>query len=106
MHCSYFATRGLLPTLQHIVMDAETSSVSEMPLHAKGGLVILRHSKIRDALSDLASRALFPSAVRDEPRINSSRTAEVKIAQDPKLVKTLRTNRTNKDRGDILIQGC
>jgi hypothetical protein len=44
--------------------------------------------------------------VRDEANINSSRTAEVKITLDPKLVKTLRTNRTDEDHGNILIRGC
>jgi hypothetical protein len=72
----------------------------------KGGLVISRHNKIQDALSDLASQALFPSAVRNEPRINSSHPAEVKNATEPiPGVKTLLSNRTNKDYGGILIQG-
>jgi hypothetical protein len=39
----------------------------------KGGNVISRHNEIRDELSDLASKALIPSAVRDEPRIYPSR---------------------------------
>jgi hypothetical protein len=73
----------------------------------KGGLVISRYNEIQDALSDLAFRALFPSAVHDKPRINSSRPAEVKHATEPiPGVKTLRSNRTNEDRGNILIQGC
>ncbi len=41
-----------------------------------GGLVISRHNEIRDELSDLASKAFTPSAVRDEPKIHLSRPAE------------------------------
>jgi hypothetical protein len=40
----------------------------------KGGLVISRHNEIRDELSDVASKAIVPSAVRDEPLIHNSRT--------------------------------
>jgi hypothetical protein len=36
----------------------------------KGGLVIMRHNKIKDELCDLLTKALVPSAVRDEPRIH------------------------------------
>jgi hypothetical protein len=39
-----------------------------------GGLVILRHNKIRDKLSALASKALSPSVVCDEPTIHNSCT--------------------------------
>jgi hypothetical protein len=35
----------------------------------KGGLVISRHNEIRDELSDLASKAFIPWAVREEPKI-------------------------------------
>ena len=41
----------------------------------KGGLVHLRHNEIRDELAYLASQALSPSAVRDEPLINPGRAA-------------------------------
>ena len=50
----------------------------------KGGLVICRHNEIRDELSDLASKALIPSALRNEPRIHPSRPAtEEKESSDP-----------------------
>jgi hypothetical protein len=35
----------------------------------RGGNVILRHNEIRDELADLASKAIVPSAVRNEPLI-------------------------------------
>jgi hypothetical protein len=38
----------------------------------RGSLVVSRHNEIRDELSDLASKAFFPSAVRDEPIIHTS----------------------------------
>lgn len=40
--------------------------------------MISHHSEIRDELSDLASKALVPSAVRDEPRIHTSHAAKRK----------------------------
>jgi hypothetical protein len=42
----------------------------------RGGLVFSQHNEIRDELSDLASKAFFPSVVRYEPRICTSRAAE------------------------------
>jgi hypothetical protein len=41
----------------------------------RDGLVISRHNEIRDELSDPASNAFFPSAVRDDPIIHTSRAA-------------------------------
>jgi hypothetical protein len=74
----------------------------------KGGLVISRHNEIRDELSDLASEALTPSAVRDEPKIHACRNPEEKSDKENQAdsVKCLflRNNR-NEDRGDILIRG-
>jgi hypothetical protein len=73
----------------------------------KGGLVISRHNEIRDELSDLASKALSPSAVRDEPKIHTCRNSDVKSDEDNKenSVKRLFRNNRNEDRGDILIRG-
>jgi hypothetical protein len=72
-----------------------------------GGLVISRHNEIRDELSDLASKALSPSAVRDEPTIHNSRTAKGTKDQEDKdhPVKRLFRNSIKEDRGDILIRG-
>jgi hypothetical protein len=74
----------------------------------RGGLVISRHNKIRDELSNLASKAFFPSAVRDEPIIHSSRPAEPKSSpekqESPALKRIFQNNRT-EDRGDILVGG-
>ena len=37
----------------------------------KGGLVTVRHNKLRDGVSDLAGKAFTPSHVRNEPLIYS-----------------------------------
>ncbi len=74
----------------------------------RGGLVISRHNEIRDELSDLASKAFFPSAVRDEPRIHTSRAAEPRSSpekpESPAVKRLFQNNRT-EDRGDILVRG-
>ncbi len=74
----------------------------------RGGLVISRHNEIRDELSDLASKAFFPSAVRDEPRIQTSRAAESDTSpgkpESPAVKRLFQNNRT-EDRGDILVRG-
>jgi hypothetical protein len=58
-------------------------------------------------LSDLASKALSPSAIRDEPKIHSCRSPEVKSDEENKenSVKRLFRNNRNEDRGDILNRG-
>jgi hypothetical protein len=73
----------------------------------KGGLTISRHNETRDELSDLASKALSPSAVRDEPKTHACRNPEVKSDEENKenSVKRLFRNNRNDDRGDILIRG-
>jgi hypothetical protein len=74
----------------------------------RGGLVISRHNEIRDELSDLASKAFFPSAVRDEPRIHTSRASETRSSPgkpaSPAVKRLFQNNRT-EDRGDILVRG-
>jgi len=73
----------------------------------KGGLVILRHDEIRNELSDLASKALIPSAVRDEPLIHTSRPAVQMPELDPSTPAVSRNFHKNRgeDRGDVLIRG-
>jgi hypothetical protein len=72
----------------------------------KGGLVISRYKEIQDKLSDLASKALIPSAVCDEPRIYTSRPAEPMQELDPNLpVKCNFHKDRGKDQGDVLIRG-
>jgi hypothetical protein len=73
----------------------------------KGGLVISRHNEIRDKLSNLASKALSPPAVRDEPKIHTCRNPEEKSDKENQAnsVKSLFRNNLNEDRGDILIRG-
>jgi hypothetical protein len=41
--------------------------------------MISHHNEIQDELSDLMSKALFPSAVHDEPKIYPSHPTEQKI---------------------------
>ena len=74
----------------------------------RGGLVISQHNEIQDELSNLASKAFFPSAVRDEPRIHTSRASEPRSRPgkpaSPAVKRLFQNNRT-EDRGDILVRG-
>jgi hypothetical protein len=70
-----------------------------------GGLVILQHNEINEELCDLASKALAPSAVRVEPMIHSRCTAEETKAKEPKSPVQRLSRSSNKERGDLLIQG-
>ncbi len=72
----------------------------------KGSLVISCHNKIQDKLSDLASKALIPSAVCDEYRNNPITSVEAMQELDPNLpVKRNFHKNQGKDRGDVLIRG-
>ena len=70
----------------------------------KGGLVIMRHNKIKDELCDLLTKALVPSAVRDKPRINPCRPAAMTPAKEDPVVKRINPQVDN-NRGDILARG-
>jgi hypothetical protein len=65
----------------------------------------MRHNEIKDELCDLLSKALVPSAVRDEPRIYPSRPAvptPTKAEPDPvRRINSL----VDDDRGDIVVRG-
>jgi hypothetical protein len=71
--------------------------------------VISRHNEIRDELVDLASKALTPSAVRDEPRIHTtSRPAEPVRTSDQNpapVIRNLHKRQQGEERGDVLIRG-
>jgi hypothetical protein len=67
--------------------------------------VISRHNEIRDELVDLASKALTPSAVRDEPRIHTSRPTEPLRTTDQNPVIRDLHKRQGEERGDVLIRG-
>jgi hypothetical protein len=70
--------------------------------------VISRHNKIRDELSDLAFKALIPSAVCDKPKIYPSCPAKSMSALDDPPNGTVTRNfhkNQGKDQGDILIRG-
>jgi hypothetical protein len=73
----------------------------------KGGLVISCHNEIQDELSDLASNAIIPSAVHDEPLIHNSRTTVGMTASEelsPQVNRNLHKNK-GEDRRDVLIHG-
>ena len=68
----------------------------------KGGNIIARHNDVKYAVSELAIKAICPTAVRDEPLINPCRPATQQVA--PTQPAT-RTPITDKDlRGDLLIK--
>jgi hypothetical protein len=71
--------------------------------YKRRGLVISRHNEIQDKLSGLASKACFPSAVRDEPIIHTSR-ASSKKQESPAVKRPFQNNRM-EDHGNILVQG-
>jgi hypothetical protein len=69
----------------------------------KGGLVISGHNEIRDELSDLASKAIIPSAVCDEPLIHNSRTTvEMRASEEsnPQVTRATFT-RTKAKKEDM-----
>jgi hypothetical protein len=70
----------------------------------KGGLVIMRHNEIKDELCDLLTKALVPSAVRDEPRIYPCRPAVPPPQKEPDPVRRI-NSLVDDDRGDILVRG-
>ena len=85
----------------------------------KGSLILLRHNEIRDELAFLASQALTPSSVRDEPFIYPCRPATMESSPatglpattDPAtppspVERNLRKNAGSAERGDILIRNC
>jgi hypothetical protein len=73
----------------------------------KGGLVILCRNKIQDKLSDLASKALVPSAVGNEPKIYPSLPAEQKKDLEHQANPVIHNFHKNQgeDRGDVFICG-
>jgi hypothetical protein len=66
LHIRYGRTpAGLQPTCDGCGASFNTCHAFSC---AKGGLVINRHNELRDELSNMASRAFQPSAVRHEPK--------------------------------------
>jgi hypothetical protein len=70
----------------------------------KGGLVIFRHNEIRDELTHLLGKALTPSAIRDEPLIQTCRNANGANGT-PDKSDSENTVRKDQDRGDIFARG-
>jgi type II secretory pathway predicted ATPase ExeA len=71
----------------------------------KGGLVISRHNEIRAELVDLTCRALTPSAVRDKPKIYTSRPAvELRTSDQNPVIRNLHKHQ-EEERGGVLICG-
>ena len=85
----------------------QKSSIEHLLHCMKGGNVILRHNEIRDEVADLAAKAFIPSAIRNEPLINSSCPA-VKmpdlVPNQPSVTRNLHKNK-GELRGDLLIRG-
>ena len=73
----------------------------------KGGIVIFRHNEIRDERVNLASRALTPSAARDEPPIHGRANENVKTSPTKLTNQNMDEEAaTGEDeRGDSLIRG-
>ena len=105
LHLRYAHTPPGLPSL----CDGcgSSFSVSHGLECKKGGLVLLRHNEIRDELASLASQALTPSAVRDEPLIQPSRGMEsAPSTQDVASIQHhLSKSQLADERGDLLIRG-
>ena len=68
-----------------------------------GGLVIIRHDKVKGELEHLTSQALTPSAVCDEPLINPVRAVDEEKVTKP-CVEKIHNNHNEEDRGDLLIR--
>ena len=76
----------------------------------KGGLIVARHDEVNLELGDLGSKALKPSAVRDEPLINPGRGAEGERTADAEgATAPAETSgaeaQTHGKRGDMLYRG-
>jgi hypothetical protein len=99
----YARTPADLPT--HCDRSDQKFTVCHALECKKGGLVISRHNDIQDELIDLASKALTPSAVRNEPRIHTSCHAEKLRTMDQHPVICNICKCQGEERGDVLIQG-
>ena len=72
----------------------------------KGGLVIFRHNEIRrDELVNLASKALAPSAVHDEPLIHGRANESVRTSPTKNANQSIDKGATTgeDEQGDLLI---
>ena len=79
LHLRYCITPPNLPT--HCDGCGAKFSIAHGLECKKGGLVIQRHDKIKFELQDLATRALIPYVVRNEPQIYLGRGADVDNAE-------------------------
>jgi hypothetical protein len=72
-----------------------------------GGLVILRHNEINHELADLSSKALSPSAIRDEPLIHPDNRSlngpRANPTEEP--VQHIKSRSNDEDRRDLLVRG-
>jgi hypothetical protein len=74
-----------------------------------GGNVIMRHNEVAYTVGDLFSMALTPSAVRNEPLINSgcpAVTVKDVNPSNPALTHNLHKNQGGDLRGDLCIRGA
>ena len=99
------------PDLREINGCGQAFSVQHAMTCKKGGLVIIRHNEIGDELADIASKALTPSAVRDEPSIYPhGRAADHVTAQEAPSAGKSPISRPkslscDEDRGDLSSSG-
>jgi hypothetical protein len=92
-----FLRYGRCPEISNLIVMVVARSLVFTCLECKkGGNVILRHNEIRDELADLASKAIVPSAVRNEPLITRQlppvKTSELDQDQ-PAVSRNLHKNR-------------
>jgi hypothetical protein len=99
-HSYSSAMWGLLLTSSHIVMVWTEVQYLTCSLGCKkGSLMILHYNEIWDELSDLASKALFPSLVRNKPRIYPSHPAGQtwRMTLNPRLAQSPTTSTRTKE---------
>jgi hypothetical protein len=105
----YARSPGDLPS--HCDGCGQTFSVQNAMTCKNGGLVIIRHNEIGDELADIATKALTPSAVRDEPakyphgRATDKVPAKEAKKADKSPVNRPKSSSCDEDRGDLVIRG-
>jgi hypothetical protein len=93
LHIRYGCTpQGIQPACDGCGADFTTHHTFSC---AKGGLVIIRHTELRDELSDMATRAFQQSVVCDKPKIHQCCPTKVGKSCAPLI--------NNEDRGGVLI---
>jgi hypothetical protein len=107
LYLCYARTPGDLPT--HCDGCNAKFSICHALKCKFGGLIIIRHNEVNNELSDLASKAMTPSAVRVEPLITTGSAAAKasELADKPPVHRIPHPNsrKGNGDHGDLLPHG-